>query len=135
MKYSQLVGTIAALLMIVFCFLPWSTVGIYNIILSGVNGRVNETLTFGRQIIPQIFFSTFLVLLFNIPRIWAKRTNLFFGLINLSWCIKNFIIFSICRQGICPEKKAALYLELLLAVIVLISTLLPKLKVEPKNRL
>lgn len=133
MKYSQLIGILAAIAIIGVCYMPWVYVPSINVTLSGINGKVNEQLTFGRQVIPHTALNLLLILFFLIPKIWAKRTNLFIGFISLSWAIKNYIIFSMCRQTICPDKKAGLYLLIILAFIVQISTLLPKLTVKQKD--
>lgn len=130
MKYSQLIGIAAVLALIGICFLPWVYVPNIEITLSGINGRVNDHLSFGRQIIPHSFLGTIAIIFFLIPKVWAKRINVFIGFINLSWAIKNYIIFSMCRQIICPEKLIALYLLILFALIIQICTLLPKLKVK-----
>jgi hypothetical protein len=133
MKYSQLIGIVAAIAIIGICYLPWVYVPGVNIMLSGTNGKVDNHLTFGRQIIPHTFLSIVVILFFLIPKVWAKRTNLFIGFIYLSWAIKNYIIFSMCRQGICPEKKVGLYLLLFFAVIVQVCTLLPKITIKQKS--
>ncbi len=130
MKHSQTIGIILTISMVLICWFPWVYVADYQLTLNGLHGKVNEGLTFGKQLIPQVFFSFFLSVFFSIKRVWAKRVNLFFGLINLSWAIKNYILFSMCRQGICPEKKLSLYLLPLLAFAILVCTLLPKLKVR-----
>lgn len=132
MKYSQFIGIVAALAIIGICYLPWVYVPGINITLSGANGKVDQHLTFGRQIIPHSVLSILVIIFFLIPKVWAKRTNLFIGFISFSWAIKNYIIFSMCRQGICPEKKMGLYLLIIFAIIVQACTLLPKLTIKQK---
>ena len=94
MKYSQQIGIITAIALIGICFLPWIYVPSVQLELSGINGKINDQLTFGRQIIPHSFFCTIMIILFSIQKVWAKRTNLFIGFINLGWAIKNYIIFT-----------------------------------------
>ena len=130
MKYSQQIGVVAALALISICFLPWVYVGSLNLTLGGLNAKINENLTFGRQVVPHTIFCSLLIVFFLIPKVWAKRANLFMGFLNLSWAIKNYIIFSMCRQGECPEIKPALYLLVFFAVILQVCAFLPKIKVK-----
>jgi hypothetical protein len=130
MKYSQLIGIIAAIALIIICFLPWVHIPNLNITLSGLSGKVNEELTFGKQVKPHTFFCILMMIFFVINKVWAKRINVFIAFINISWAIKNYIIFSICRQGICPEKQVSLYLLVFLSVVLLICTFLPKIQVK-----
>ncbi len=129
MKYSQQIGIIAALALIGICFLPWIYVESLNLTLNGLNGKINNSLTFGRQIIPHTFFCCLLIILFLVPKIWAKRTNLFIGFLNLSWAIKNYIIFTMCRPE-CPQVKAGLYLLVFLAIIIQLCVFMPKIKIK-----
>lgn len=129
MKYSQQIGIVAALALIGICFLPWVHIASINITLDGTNGKVNDALTFGRQYIPHTIFCSMLITLFSINKVWAKRVNLFLGFLNLSWAIKNYIIFSMCRPD-CPEIKPALYLLVALAFIIQVATFLPKVKLK-----
>lgn len=86
------------------------------------------------QILAQGFFSILLIAFFAFPKVWAKRTNIFLGFINMAWAIKNFILFSLCRAGECPEVKPGLYITVILAVIVLVMTLLPRLKLPAEKK-
>jgi L-lactate permease len=129
MKYSQQIGIVAALALIGICFLPWIYVESLHLTLNGINGKINEHLTFGRQIIPHTIFCSILIIFFLIPTVWAKRTNLFIGFLNLSWAIKNYIIFTMCRPE-CPQIKPTLYALVLLAITIQLCTFLPKMKIK-----
>ncbi len=130
MKYAQLIGFLAAVALIAICFLPWCTVETIHVTLNGKNGYVNENLNFGIQYIPHTFFAIILMSLFAINKVWAKRTNIFIAFLNLGWAIKNYILFSLCRTGICPTIHPALYLLPGIAILIQIMTFLPKLQVE-----
>ncbi len=130
MKYSQQIGIIASALVIAICFLPWVEVPSLHLTLNGIHGKVNDGLTFGTQIKAHSFFCIIMIALFLIPKLWAKRTNIFFAVLHLGWAIKNYIIFSMCRQGECPEIKPALYLLVTLAVIIQFMTFLPNLEIK-----
>ena len=130
MKYSQTIGSILSLAIIAICFLPWCIVDSLRISISGLNGYVNENLNFGKQIIPHTFFAVLLIFFFSQQKVWAKRTNIFIAFLNLGWAFKNFILLSLCRTGICPEIKPALYFLPIIAILIQVMTFLPKMKVE-----
>lgn len=130
MKYSQLIGILAALALIATCFFPWSYIVSRDITVTGMDATGTN---FGKPGLMNIIVSSISILLFATPRIWTKRTNIFFGIFNLGWSIRNFIIVSGCLMGECPEKKPALYLLLVFSVIMMLMTFLPKLELKPKQ--
>ena len=132
MKYSQQIGILAALLVIGSCFLPWIEIPALNIKLNGINGFVNKNITFGTQIKPHTFFCIIAIVLFLINKVWAKRTNIFICFLSLTWAIKNFILFSVCRPE-CPSIKIGLYSLLIFAVVMQIMSFLPTTKIESKK--
>lgn len=127
MKYSQQIGIIAALFVILSCFMPWIEVPGTNKILNGLDGVVNNNITFGTQIKGHAFFCILSIPLFLINKIWAKRLNIFVCFLSLTWAIKNFILFRLCRPE-CPNTKQGLYVLIFSASIMMIMALLPKVK-------
>lgn len=85
------------------------------------NGKHN----FGKPGLMNIFCSVGAGILFLLPQVWAKRTNIFFCGFNIAWAIRNFIILSRCYNGECPEKKAGLYILLAAAVVMLLMSFFP----------
>jgi len=132
MKYSQQIGVAAALLLVASCFMPWIEIPGFNKTLSGVNGVVNSNITFGTQIKAHAFFCTIAIALFLTNKIWAKRWNIFVCFLSLTWAIKNFILFRLCRPE-CPVTKQGLYILIFSASIVMLMALLPKVKL-PTNQ-
>jgi hypothetical protein len=127
MKYSQIIGIIAALSIIGICYLPWVFIEGQNITLSGVNGYVSKNLYLGKPIIFYLLFLSIMIIFFMLPKIWAKRTNVFLGAIVLGYSIYNYLLFTLCREGECPEKKNGIYLLLVSALIVQFMTFFPKI--------
>jgi len=130
MKYSQTIGVVAALLLIICCYLPWSYIYSQQVTVTGVNAAV---LTFGRPALTNIFVSSLMILFFLVPKIWAKRVNVFLGAINLAWSIRNYIVVSTCVFGECPEKKPALYALVLLAVATQLMSFFPQIPIKEKE--
>lgn len=131
MKHSQTIGIICCLCMFSLAFFPWVYIPSLNLTLDGFDGVISDKLSFGRQGIVHGFFLVFIVTFFLVPKIWAKRVNMFIAMLNLAWAIKNFLLFATCRPE-CPEKKPALYLLVVFAVIIQVMALLPKLTVKTK---
>jgi hypothetical protein len=132
MRWMKWIGLVAAVVLIVACFLPWVviTVGPGKVIVSGID---SEGTNFGK---PGYFHfaATFFFLLFTfIPVIWAKRFNLAVAAINLAWAIRNYFIITMCRGGECPEKYPAIYLVLAASLFMLVSALLPDNKAVRKT--
>lgn len=130
MKYSQQIGILAAIGLVISCFFPWSIIISKNLSISGFAA---EGTSFGRPGLFHAIFCTASVLFFAVPRIWAKRTNVFIGAINLAWAIRNYILVSSCMLGECPEKQPALYVVLGCAIIMQLMVLFPNLQVENKK--
>jgi hypothetical protein len=129
MKYTQTIGIIASLIVIVCSFLPWSIVVSEQITISGFDTKGTR---FGKPGLFLNFFTIIVIVLFLIPAIWAKRTNIFIGAIVFTWSLRNYILVSTCLMGECPVKQPALYALVLASGVVMLMTLLPKLN-SPKK--
>jgi hypothetical protein len=130
MKYSQLIGIIAALGIIAVCFLPWSYIESRDITVTGMSA---PNTNFGKPGLMNIIIMSAGILCFATPRIWTKRLNIFLTLFNLAWSIRNYIVVSGCLMGECPVKKPALYMLIVLSAIVLLMAVLPKIEVKRKE--
>ncbi|MEI8074650.1 MAG: hypothetical protein WCH78_07865 [Bacteroidota bacterium] len=130
MKYSQIIGIVAAIALVIVCTLPWVYIPSLQIYLTGINGKASTELNFGSQIKSHAFLATIMIICFYVTRIWSKRLNVFIGAVNLAWAFKNFLIFTMCRGGECPEKQIAIYLLIFFAAIMFVMSLLPKLAVK-----
>ena len=128
MKYSNYLGAISSLALIICCFLPWVHINSLDLTLNGFQGKISEQLDFGKQAYTHIFFASLMFVFFLLQKIWAKRINILIGAFQFSWAIKNYIVFSMCREGECPEKMIGIYLLISLSFLMLMFTLMPKLK-------
>jgi hypothetical protein len=129
MKYTQTIGIIAALVVLICSFLPWSIVVSEQITISGFDTKGTR---FGKPGLFLNFFTIIAIVLFLIPAIWAKRTNIFIGAIVFTWSLRNYILVSTCLMGECPVKQPALYALIVAGGVVMLMTLLPKLN-SPKK--
>jgi hypothetical protein len=125
MKYSQLLGCIAVLILAAVCYLPWSYIPDGNIIVTGMSAPGT---VYGKPGLMHFTLGVVLIIFFLIPKVWAKRINLFIAAINLAWSIRNYILLATCFMGQCPEIKIGLIFSILLTAIIFAMTLLPDLR-------
>ena len=69
-----------------------------------------------------------------LPRVWAKRANLFICALTLAYAIKTFILFSSCYNNYCPEKLFGLYLMVICTAIMLVASGFPDMKLTEKKK-
>ncbi len=89
---------------------------------------------YGKPGLMHLVLGFILIVLFLIPKIWAKRINLFIAAINLAWSIRNYILLATCFMGECPEIKTGLILSITLSAGILTMTLLPDLRQIEKKQ-
>jgi hypothetical protein len=124
MKYSNWIGVAAAVLLMISCNLAWTYHPDLNETFTGFFSEKN---IYGKPGKLLSFFAAVAIVLFLIPRVWAKRGNLFLCAVALAYAIKSFILFSGCYRGICPEKRTGLWLMLFSTIVMLAAAILPDL--------
>ena len=127
MKYSKWIGVTACLLLIAACFIPWAW---YPDLQKDFNGFFSEEGRYGRPGKILVFFSVVCMILFLIPRLWAKRFNLLFGTLSLAWGIRCYFVYTACYLGICPEKKLGIFLVVVAPLIITVAAVLPDMKLK-----
>jgi hypothetical protein len=131
MKYSNRIGILAAFFLIIACFLPWA---FYPDLDKTFTGFFSEKNFYGRPGKLLTLFALFSVILFIIPRIWAKRLNILITVLTLSFAVKSYLLFTACYQGICPLKKPGIFIILITPLIMLLCAVLPDLKLKAENK-
>jgi len=123
MKYTSTIGVITALAIVATCFMPWVFIPPIQLMVTGLNAGTTHL---GKPGLVNIFMSVISIILFILPSISAKRINLFVGVFNLAWAIRNYFIVTLCQMGDCPEKKIGIYLLVILSIVLLLMTFFPK---------
>ncbi|MGH2553797.1 MAG: hypothetical protein ACRDEB_08765 [Chitinophagaceae bacterium] len=131
MRYMKWIGPAAAVLLIISSFIPWVFIESKNIIISGVDATGTN---FGKPGYFHLFLTILFLLCHFIPRIWAKRTNLFITALNMGWAIKNYFMISACMGGECPSKKAGIFLVPLASLLMILSALFPDMKLPEEKK-
>lgn len=127
MKYSQWIGIVSALLLIAACFMPWAY---FPDLGKNFTGFFSEKNIYGRPGKVLIFFSVAEILLFAIPRVWAKRANILVSALAIACAIKCYLLYTSCYGGLCPGKRVGIFVVLGSAVIALMAALLPDLPIR-----
>jgi uncharacterized membrane protein len=125
LKYAAITGIFAAFLLIVFCFLPWA---FYPDLQENFTGFYSSQNNYGKPGKTILFFAVLSIILFLVPKIWARWMNQVFGVILFAYAIKTYILYSSCYHTICPQVHFALPGMLAAALIILICSLLSRVK-------
>lgn len=127
MKYSKWIGLLAVIAVVIVCYQPWIYVSSAQLTIGGMfsSGKHN----FGKPGLMNIFCSVGSAVLFLLPPIWAKRTNIFFCGFNIAWAIRNYILLSRCYSGECPEKMAGLYMLVVASAVMLAMSFVPEVTI------
>ncbi len=129
-KYLHWLGITACLTLIVSCFLPWTYHADLNQSFTGFYSYDNH---YGKPGKFLIFFGVTVFALMMLPKVWAKRTNLFVCAFTLAYAVKTFILFGSCYNNYCPQKLLSLYLMLSCTVVMLIAAAFPNAKIDNKK--
>ena len=84
MKFSQWIGIAAALLLAAACFMPWAY---FPDLGKEFTGFFSEQNRYGRPGKLLTFFSAVMIVMFVIPKVWAKRTNMIIAGITVAFVI------------------------------------------------
>jgi hypothetical protein len=127
MKNSQWIGIAAAVLVIIASFMPWAY---FPVLQKEFTGFFSEQNRYGRPGKVLIAFSVVEILFYLIPRIWAKRANIFVAAVGVAWGFKCYYLYTACYRGECPEKRLGLFLMFGGTIIALVAALLPDVTIK-----
>jgi hypothetical protein len=130
-KILHWLGIAACILLIVSCFLSWTYHADINQTFTGFYSYLNK---YGKPGKFLTFFAVLVLIFMLLPKIWAKRTNLFICAFTLAYAIKTFTLFSSCYKNYCPQKLSGLYLMLACSVIMLLASFFPNIKLSEKKQ-
>ena len=131
MKYSQWIGIAAAIMLIISAFLPWTYHPDLN---KHFTGFFSENSVYGKPGKVFIFLCILAIVCYAIPKVWAKRGNLLVCGIIMAYAVKSFIVYSGCYRGICPDKKAGLWLMVGASILMLVMSFFPDVKLSGEKK-
>lgn len=120
----------AVIALVSACFFPWVLIESKNIIVTGVN---SEGTNFGKPGYFHFVMAGIYLLLHFTSRVWAKRLNILIAVLNVAWAVRNYFLISACHGGECPEKKIALFVVVGASLLMMISSLFPKMDIPVAN--
>ena len=132
MKYSKWIGLLAAVSILIVCYQTWIYVPSVHLEIGGMSASGKQN--FGRPGLVNMIMTIGSVIMYLLPFIWAKRTNIFFCAFNIAWAVRNYILLTKCYGGDCPSIKPALYLLLLASLIMLLMSFAPDIKVADDKK-
>ena len=125
-KIFHIIGLLACIGIAISCFLPWAHYNSINETFTGVNVKPFTTGNYyGRAGIVILVISGLIFLLMLLPRLWAKRVNLFLAAILIAYCIRTYIIFTSALFEGEVQKLPGIYLIILFAFIIMLSAVFP----------
>ncbi|MDO9375336.1 MAG: hypothetical protein V4725_17525 [Bacteroidota bacterium] len=135
-KVFHWIGLAACVLLIVSCFLPWAYFNDPTI-----PGEAQRTFTgffsyqnsYGKPGKFLLIIALLAMACMLLPKIWAKRSNLFVCALGVGYAIKSFILFTSCYNAYCPERRMGIYLMLLATIVMLVASLFPNLQLPPTD--
>lgn len=130
MKYSKWVGIFGVVLLYIAAYQPWITVVSKNITITGMDTLGTN---FGKPALMNLIVSGISAVFLLYSSVMAKRANIFFCAFNIAWSIRNYVLISMCRGGECPQRKFGLYLLMLSAVIIMLASLFPDIKIKAET--
>lgn len=134
-KIFRIAGALACLALIITCFIPWVHYNSVNLTFNGVNVIPFDTGNYyGKAGYPIITLTVIIFLLMFVNRIWAKRLNLFLNALLIAYTIRTYIIFTSALFVNEVDKKAGIYLVLILPVIMMVGCLSAEVKAKKEIR-
>ncbi len=125
-KIIQWAGILASVILIFSCFVPWTYHADVGKNFTGFFSQQNQ---YGKPGKFLIIFSVVSLIFIILPKVWAKRANLFLSAFTVAYAIKTYILYTSCYNAYCPEKKAGIYIMLFSTVVILIAAVFPNMKI------
>lgn len=124
MKIFRTIGIAAVILLFISAYLPWVYINFGELHHANLTGMNTGITNYGKPAILGLFFSILYLITIFIPKVWAKRTGIFFAVIVIAWGIRNYFLFT-CESGYCPQRRIGLYLTVLASLAIMASALMP----------
>ena len=135
-KYLHWFGIAACITLIVSCFLPWAYYADPHMVTEAertFTGFYSFDNYYGKPGKFLTFFAVLVLVFTLLPKVWAKRANLFICALTVAYGFKTYVLFGSCYNNYCPEKLFSLYLMVACTLIMLVASGFPYLKLNDKK--
>lgn len=132
------IGLVACILLIISCFLPWMYYADPHIATEAqktFTGFYTYQNQYGKPGKLLVLIGVIVLVLMLLPKIWAKRANLFITALGVGYSIKTYVLFTSCYNAYCPEKKIGLFIMMASMLVLLVAAVFPDLKLEKEKKI
>ncbi len=124
-------GIAACVVLVAACFMPWT----YHADLGkDFTGFFSEQNRYGKPGRFLSFFAILILICTLLPKLWAKRLNLFLGAVLIAYAIKTYILYTSCYMAYCPEKKTGVFLMIFSSAVIFVATAFPNMKLPAEKK-
>ncbi len=81
-----------------------------------------------------VAFAAFSCILKLLPKVWAKRVDLFLSAVILAYALRCFFEFTGNYNGITPTVRPAMYMVLFSALVMQAAAIFPDLRIKVKQQ-
>lgn len=131
------IGLAACIMLVVSCFLPWTYYPNDPFMKEEAQRTFTGFYTFGNYYGKPGKFLTLIagisLLLKILPRVWAKRTDLFVTAVGIAYSARIYVEYTGSYTGITPQVKYGLVIMLVSIFTVFIASLFPDMKLFDKK--
>lgn len=125
-RIIRIVGFFACIALVLNCFMPWVYVQSINDTFTGFHvTRFPSGTYYGRAGIFMSILTGIIFIFMLIPVLWAKRANLLLAALLFAYSIRTYIIFTSALFENEIIKKPGIYLQMILAFLILIASAFP----------
>ena len=131
------IGIAACIVLMISCFLPWAYFADAHITTEAektFTGFFSYQHKYGKPGRFLVLFAVVILTFMILPKIWAKRTNLFLSAFTLAYAIKSYILFTSCYNAYCPEKRVGIFIMLGATIVILIACVFPNMKITSDKK-
>ncbi|MEI8111080.1 MAG: hypothetical protein WCH59_08830 [Chitinophagia bacterium] len=130
MKYAHWIGTLGCSLVIAGIFMPWVYIPSVSLTVSGWHAEGTQ---FGKPGLVPLVFSTLMLVLFHIPKVWSRLLLLILATLQLAWMIRNYILLTSSFIGEVPEKSVYLIAMVPLSILILLMGIFAKTPIKQNS--
>jgi hypothetical protein len=109
MSFSQKVGLVSCVLLVVSLFINWAW---YPDLQKHFTAFFTEGNHYGKPGIWLSLVSGFGIIFYLVNKPWSQRLNLIMSGLTMAYAIRTFLLFTSGYDGFVPEPKAGIYLML-----------------------
>lgn len=132
-KILHYVAIVAAIALIVTCFIPWVHYNNIDVTFNGFNVKRFATgVYYGRAGIIITVLASISLLFTMLPFIVAKRINMFLCALLVAYTLRTYVIFTGSLFDGEVTKLAGIYLIVLLSFVMVTCSVFPYLKKEER---